>query len=57
MVEDADRQLVKQVIKETGSKLLERAVPGPAVASWSTKVEHCEQQLQDILQVTLKNCS
>lgn len=51
MIEDTDRPLVKDIVKQTGARLLERAPPGPAVASWAAKIERCEERLQTILQV------
>lgn len=52
MIEDGDRALPKAIIKQTGAKLLERALPAPNVASWSAKVTRCEDKLQAILQAS-----
>ena len=53
LVEDGDRALIKDVVKRTGAKLLERAVTGPSVAAWAAKIERCEQQVQATLLVSL----
>lgn len=47
--EDADRNLVKDVLKRTGVALRQRLVPQPAVDAWQAKVEKHESNVWSIL--------
>jgi superfamily II DNA/RNA helicase len=48
LAEDADRKLLREVVKRGRAALRQRLVPGPAVAAWQGKVEKAEPDVQEV---------
>ena len=49
LAEDADRKLLRDVVKRGKAALKQRLVPAAAVAAWQAKAERAEPDVQEVL--------
>jgi ATP-dependent RNA helicase DDX27 len=48
LAEDADRKLLREVVKRGGAALKQRLVPAAAVAAWQAKVERAQPDVEEV---------